>query len=251
MRTDAARAVAGLKQILEAVNTPGVKATAVYALAQSDAPEARKLLEQIARGGANLNLQWAALSSLARDPNLLLRIYWESREADTRSHIQACFMTRRQKQPLLEIAAGESSYDLRRRAYVSLLDLHAFEETAQLVRTDRSQELKREVQSRIDRAKSSFESSLTTLRTSADPQARLSAVLGLGLSISESVDQALASAYASETARYVKHAIIYTLAQRQAYRTLAATVRDETDLDLKREAIDLLARSDYVKEMLK
>lgn len=250
--TEPEAAAAQFRQILAGVNLPGAKRDAVFDLSRSNAPEARKLIEEIARGACNPDLQQSAFGVLGKnDPQLLLDIYWSLDSDGARRYIQTVFSGGRDKARLFVIARGENSEPLRRLALNQLVSIGAFSEASQLLQAEPSAQLRRDIETSLRYTRGRLQTDVATLRTSPDPQARKNAVYLLGRAGDESMDQTLASAYASEKDTEVRSTIVFTLAQRKSFQTLAEIGRGETDPDLKRRIVQFLADSAYLKELLK
>jgi len=66
MKSDPERAVPAIESLLKESQSPALKHDALYVLAQSASPAAQRLMEQVARGGINLDLQALAVRYLVQ-----------------------------------------------------------------------------------------------------------------------------------------------------------------------------------------
>jgi len=122
MRSDPDRAFPILENLLKSAQSPRLKKNAVFVLAQNDSPRAAQLLEQVARGQGNPDLQLAAIRYLGekrRDGSrapLLAEIYNASSDTTVKRAVLQALGSSRDKDRLLQIAKTEKSPDLRLEA---------------------------------------------------------------------------------------------------------------------------------------
>jgi hypothetical protein len=133
MQSDPDRAIPALDGLLKSAQSPNIKRQALFVLAQNSSPKAQQLLEQVARGSANPDLQAQAIQYLgvtkrSRDgqsqPNshgpLLLEIYNSSSDVNVKRQIVNSLAADRDSDRLLQIAKTEKSAELRRDAIMRL-----------------------------------------------------------------------------------------------------------------------------------
>lgn len=123
IRIDADKAIPMLKEIaLEADNTASAS-RAVFVLAQSDRPQARETVVQVARTGPK-HVRVAAVRELGRfggpdAPGELLRVY-PTGDIMVKRQVVRSLGELRARGPLLSIARSEADLDLRSRAILML-----------------------------------------------------------------------------------------------------------------------------------
>lgn len=123
IRIDADKAIPMLKEIaLEADNTDSAS-RAVFVLAQSDRPQARDTVVQVARTGPQ-HVRVAAVRELGRfggpdAPTELLRVY-PTGDITVKRQVVRSLGELRARGPLLSIARSEANLDLRSRAILML-----------------------------------------------------------------------------------------------------------------------------------
>ncbi len=122
LRTDAEKAIPLLKELCFDAN-PGAARQAVFVLAQSKWPEARRTVVQVAQSGPPM-VRVAAVRELARFggddvSTVLLRVYPDGDLAVKRQVVKS-LGERAARHALLTIAQSESDRDLRTRAILTL-----------------------------------------------------------------------------------------------------------------------------------
>lgn len=125
MRTgDAEKAIPMLKEIALEAASPGPASRAVFLLAQSDKPEARATVVQVARTGPPA-VRVAAVRELGRfaGPDvgkLLLTVYSSAVDEQVKRQVVRSLGERTERTALMRIAQTEASPDLRTRAILTL-----------------------------------------------------------------------------------------------------------------------------------
>lgn len=122
MRIDAEKAIPMLKELCFEENT-ATASKAVFLLAQSERPEARQTVVQVAQSGP-IPVQVAAVRELARFggdevAGVLLRFYPRS-DVAVKRQVMKSLAERSARGPLLTIAQTEANRDLRTRAILAL-----------------------------------------------------------------------------------------------------------------------------------
>ena len=124
MRTDADKAIPMLKEIALEAKSPGPASRAVFVLAQSDRPEARETVVQVASSGP-VSVRVAAVRELGRfgGPDVgqvLLTVYTSAGDEQVKRQVVRSLGERAQRRALLRIAETEANVDLQTRAIVTL-----------------------------------------------------------------------------------------------------------------------------------
>src|SRR5206468_1347286 len=119
MQSDPDRALPLLDSLLKSAQPPKIKRQAIFVLAQSNSPKGQQLLEQVARGQGNPDLQLAAIRYLGERRRqggsnpILAEIYASSNDVNVKRAILNAFQSARDKDRLLQIAKTEKQQDLR------------------------------------------------------------------------------------------------------------------------------------------
>jgi len=118
--SDPEQAVPILEKFLKSSRPPKLKERALFVLAQSRSPKGRDLLAQVARGGANPDLQVRAIKYLGmfgkENAQTLAEIYQASNDVDAKRAVLQGFMMAGQRDRVLAVAKSESNPDLRKEA---------------------------------------------------------------------------------------------------------------------------------------
>jgi hypothetical protein len=149
--SDPAQAVPMLQKLLQGTQTPRLKERALFVLAQSSSPDARKVMTEIARGtGSNPDLQRKAIQYLgvagnAENRQVLSDIYQSSTDVDIKRQILRAYMISGDRTRVLAAATGEKLPELRQEAVRQLGVMGAREELWQLYRKETDAAVKRQV----------------------------------------------------------------------------------------------------------
>jgi hypothetical protein len=127
VRTDPDRAFPMLENLLKSAQGPRLKERALFVISQSDAPRAQQLLEQVARGGGNPDLQVTAINylgpSLKRksgNNQVLSDIYASSNDVNVKRAVLSALRAAGDTDRLMQAAKTEKSAELRAEA-ISML----------------------------------------------------------------------------------------------------------------------------------
>jgi hypothetical protein len=136
MQSDPDRALTALDSLLKSGQSPKLKEQALFVLAQSRSPKAEQMLEQVARGAGNPDLQLRAISFLGplggrkgdaqsqrNYGQLLFEIYGSSSDVNVKRAVLTKFGVGRDVDHLLQIAKTEKDAELRRDAIRRLTSL--------------------------------------------------------------------------------------------------------------------------------
>jgi len=234
VREDPENAAATLHAAAFGINLPGLRQKAFYSLSRERSPEAREAVLQVARGAANPDLQFYAISQLGKtDPQAVFDVY-KSVDSGVKSFILAVLSSNRESARLMRIAAGETSDDLRYQALTSLVEVGTEAQVAQALQFENAADVKMLIGTRIASLHKWVAEQLAALRTAADARERRVAAVGLTRGGDESTGRALVAAYSTEKDPEVKGAIVFALAERKDFAALKSMEPNETDAGLKR-----------------
>jgi tetratricopeptide (TPR) repeat protein len=243
MQSDPDRGFPVLERLLRSAQTPRLKKRALFVLAESGQPRAQQMLEQIARGNGNPDLQLAAISYMSsanRKPNggqILAEIYSSSNDAAVKRAVIDGLMRMRDKDRLLQIARTEKNDDLRLEAIRRLGATAAQPEMWQLYQQETSPDIRRQILASIASSGNS-ERLLEVARTDKDPTMRYYAVEFLTSVRSTNIADRLVEIYGSDQDQKVKHAVINVLASQKNPKMLIELARKEKDPELKRYIVE-------------
>jgi hypothetical protein len=253
-RRDPKAAVERATEIIEQPNTQKFKDQTILAIEAAGLEAVRPLFERVGRGQLNPSLAGRAQFFFAReDPDLLVEIYRSSKVIGIKSYVDAALANYQRRKQLAQIAREEPDAQRREVVLRRLISSGGDADAAEILRTEASAQLKQRIGAVLADEAKKFAASLAALRdASSNPAARSKAALGVALRGDQSVTDLLASVYRSDRDPGVREAAITALGLRQAYSTLEALGREETDLALKRKLVETLMRSDdYVRQMWK
>ncbi len=140
MQSDPDRALTALDGLLKSAQSPRLKEQALFVLAQNNSPKAQQMLEQVARGSGNPDLQLKAISFLGpkltiekegrlvhQSPSnhgqILFEIYQSSSDVNVKRAALNAFSASGDTDRLLQIAKTEKDAELRRDAVRRLTSL--------------------------------------------------------------------------------------------------------------------------------
>jgi hypothetical protein len=259
--SDAAQAVPMLQKLLQGTSSPRLKERALFVLAQSSSPDARKVMTEIARGtGSNPDLQRKAIQYLGVAGNtenrqVLADIYQSSTDVDTKRQILRAYMISGDRTRVLAAATGEKAPELRQEAVRQLGVMGAREELWQLYGKETDASVKRQVLQAL------FVSGDATrlielANTETDPELRRTAIRHLGTMGGSRTGEALTGLYQKEKDAAIKRTIIQALFVQGNAEALVAMARKETDVEAKKAIVKQLSlmnskvATDYLMEIL-
>ena len=250
-----------LQKLLQGPQSPRLKERALFVLAQSSSPEARKVMTEIARGtGSNPDLQRKAIQYLGVAGNtenrqILADIYQSSTDVDVKRQILRAYMISGDRTRVLAAATGEKAPELRQEAVRQLGVMGAREELWQLYRKETDASVKRQVLQAL------FVSGDATrlielANTETDPELRRTAIQHLGTMGGSRTGEALTGLYQKEKDAANKRTIIQALFVQGNAEALVAMARKETDVEAKKAIVKQLSlmnskvATDYLMEIL-
>jgi hypothetical protein len=231
-------------------------------LAQSNQPKAQQVIEQIARGGGNPDLQVRAIEYLGqrrRQSNnsqnqLLQEIYNSSSDLNVKRSIISAFRNSKDYDRLGQIAKTEKNSDLRMETFNPLGDVVGQPELWQIYQSETSPEMKIAI-IQVMRRNGNADKLVEVVKTEKDAKVRRAAIDVLATQESGSADH-LVTVYASEQDPQLKRAIVDSLSNPRNAKYLVQMARAEKDPQLKIKIVDRLSNmhskeaSDYLLEIL-
>jgi hypothetical protein len=261
MNSDPERALPLVKKVLEGAQPQPIKERALFVLSQNGSPQARSIIAEIARGKSNPDLQRKALEDLGlfggkESRQTLADIYASSNDLEIKRTILHSFMIGGDRDRVLAAAKGEKDSDLRRDAIHELGIMGAQNELWELYQKDSSLDDKKAMLQAMFLGANADR--LTELaKTEKNPELRVDAIRNLGLMGGRTAD-GLLSIYAADKEGNIRRAVIQALFLQGNAKALVGIARKETDLELKRDAVQKLSlmggskdATEYMMELLK
>jgi TolA-binding protein len=260
VQSDPDRAFPILEGLLKKAQSPNFKKRAIYVLALNNSPRAQQLLEQIARGGGNPDMQMTAIQYMGRnskDANksqVLFDIYNNSSDANVKRAIMSALMNNRDKDHLLQIAKSDKAADMRSEAIRMLGSMAAAPDMWALYQSETDPDVKRTI---LDYMSGSTDRLIEVAKTEKDAKLRRSAIQRLGSVKASSASDALVQIYGTEQDPQVKRTIIDVLSGQHNATALVAIGRKEPDLEMKktilRRLVDMRSpeANPFLEEILK
>ncbi|MGE0814578.1 MAG: hypothetical protein AB7O28_14595 [Vicinamibacterales bacterium] len=247
-----------LRQVLQGTQSLKLKERALFVLAQSDSPEARRLMSEVARQG-NPDLQRKAIDYLGVHGNsenraLLAELYGAA-DDDIKRRVLRAYMVAGDRARVLAAATGESNAALRAEAVRQLGVMGAHDELWQLYGKERDADVKREILQAMF-VGGDAPRLIQLAKTETDPALRRTAVRNLGLMRASATGPALVEIYASQAPAEVKAAVVQGLFVQNNAEALVGLARKETDPARKKDLVQKLsvmkskAAVDYLLELL-
>ncbi|HEV2448402.1 MAG TPA: HEAT repeat domain-containing protein, partial [Candidatus Sulfopaludibacter sp.] len=260
VQSDPDRAFPILEQLLKKVQTPNFKKRAIYVLALNNSPRAQQLLDQIARGGGNPDMQMTAIQYMGRsskDANkaqVLFDIYNSSSDANVKRAVLTAFLSNRDKDHLLQIAKSDKSADMRTEAIRMLGSMASAPDLWSLYQSETDPDVKRTI---LDYMSGNTDKLIDVAKSEKDAKLRRSAIMRLGSVKATAATDALEQIYGSEQDQQVKRAIIDAFSGQRNVQALVTIGRKETDLEMKRNIVRRLVdmkspeATPFLEEILK
>jgi hypothetical protein len=240
VQSDPDRALPILDRLLKGAQAPRVKKEAIYVLASNSSPKAQQMLEQIARGNANPDLQLQAILYIGRTGKqtnrgqLLTEIYGSTQDQAVKRAVLNALVSARDKDHLIQIAKNEKNVDLRLDAIRLVGSTADQAEMWQFYQAETDPSVKAEL---LRLLSGNTEKLIEVARTDKDPRLRRAAVQSLGSVKAANTSDALVSIYGSEQDPQVKRAIVNSLADQRNVTALVQLARKENDLESKKNII--------------
>jgi len=240
MQSDPDRAIPTLEKLLKTAQSPKVKKQVVYVLAVSSSPKAQQLVEQIARGGANPDLQVQAIQYLDRGSKqtnrgqILAEIYGSTTDAAVKHAVLSALVAAKDKEHLVQLAKSEKNADLRLDAISKVGSTADQAEMWQFYQSETDPAVKAEL---LRLLSGNTEKLIEIARSEKDAKLRRSAVQSLGSVKAANTSDALVSIYGTEQDAQVKRAIVNALAGQRSVQPLIQIFRKESDVDARRSIL--------------
>jgi hypothetical protein len=262
MQSDPDRAIPLLEGQLKGSASPKVKRNTLFVLAQSNSPKAQALLEQIARGGGNPDLQIKAINYMNErrkannNPQILSEIYASTNDVGVKRAILQAYANLRDKDHLLQAAKTEKTPELRDTAISYLAGNNGNPELWQLYQTETTTEGKLQLL-RYMYANGNADKLLEVVRTEKDPKVRTEAMRALASHQSGVSAETMVSLYSAEQDPQIKMSIVDGLTGQRNAKALVDIARAEKDTKMKLRIVERLSTmknkeaTDYLEELLK
>jgi HEAT repeat protein len=254
------RALPLLEKVLNGTGTPKEKSKALFVIAQSGSPEARKILGRIAAGQSNPELQRKAVEYLGMfggddSHKILADVYAKSSDESLKRAILRSYMISGDKEDLFTAAKGEKNESVRGEAIRQLGLVHGVDELQQLYQRETSNAVKHEILQAFFLAGDS-QRLVQAAMNEKDPELRRNAVRNLGLINSPDSSKALQTIYAKDSDESVRREVLNAYFIQNNAAGLVAIARTEKNPELKKEAVSKLSimhnkeATDYLMEIL-
>jgi hypothetical protein len=244
-QTDPARAFPLLDKLLKGPASPKLKKNAVYVLAVNTSPEAQQLLEQIARGNGNPDLQITAIGYMLRNkqfPNrtqTLFEIYNSTNDAQVKREIINALRSNSDTDHLMQIYKAEKDTDLRRSAIAGMGDKPGNAELWQLYQGETTPEAKIAILDAMH-DNGNTEKLTEVARTDKDPKVRMRAIQVLSSYRAVNLGDTLSSLYGSEQDPQVKRQILSEISSRRNAKALVDIYHKESNFEMKKAILSHL-----------
>jgi tetratricopeptide (TPR) repeat protein len=244
MNSDPERALPMLDKLLKSNNSPKVKERALFVLAQSNSPQSRELMGNIAKGKFNPDLQLKAIEYLGvfggrEAGSTLTDIYKSSNDPQIKRAILHGFMVSGNRDAVLAVARNEANPELRIDAIHQLGVMGGSAELMQMYNSDAPFEVKKAVLQAMFVGGQS-DKILDIARNDKDINLRREAIRQLG-PMGKKAGDALPALYAKESDPGLKKDILNSLFIQGNATAIIEIAKKETDPNLKREAVQKLS----------
>jgi len=243
---DSKQAVPLVLKFLEGPHSARLKGQALFVLSQSDSPEARKTLLDVARGARHPELQRQAIESLgaAGDVATLAQVYDGTSDARVKLTVLDGYMAANGRDRIVAAARAEKDPAVRRKALGLLGPIGARQEMRQLYRSESDPGVKKMLLDGLAVA-NDVEALVGIARDEKEPDAlRRKAIQGLGIGGSAQATAALKSLYTGSTDTGVRRAAVEGLFVQNNAKALIELFRAEKDPQLRREILQKLGLMD-------
>jgi hypothetical protein len=244
-QTDPARAYPAIDKLLKGPASPALKKRALYVLAANSSPEAQKLLEQIARGSSNPDLQLNAIRYMVQNkqfPNrsqVLFEIYNSTSDTATKREIIGALQQNNDNDHLVQIYRSEKNNDLRRSAINALGEHNGNAELWQLYQAEQTPEARVWIVNAM-KTNGNLEKLVDVARNDKDPKVRQKAVEIISTYRGENLGETLASLYSSEQDAAVKRQILGVMSSRHDAKALVSLFHKESNFEMKKSILNHL-----------
>jgi len=238
-RTDPARAFPAIEKLLKGPASPALKKRAIFVLASNNAPQAQQMLEQIARGNSNPDLQLTAIRYMLDNkqfPNrtaTLYEIYGSTNNVSVKREIINALRNNNDTEHLVQIYKTEKDSDLRASALSGLGDRNGNAELWTLYQGETTPEGKIQILNVMYNS-GNVERLYDVARTDKDSKVRIKAIEVLSQNRAANLGEMLTNLYGSEQDVQVKRAILNQISSQRNAKALVDMYHKENNFELKK-----------------
>lgn len=262
IQSDPDKAIPVLERMLTSASSPRMKEQTLFVLSQSNAPRAREIVFNAAKGAHNPDVQVQAIRHIgmmggAGQTRLLADVYRESSDTSVKRAVIRSLGAARGRTELLAVARSEDAEELRADAVRQLRGMQATAELQELYRIEKSPEVKRRIIEALAGAQHA-EWIADIARRETDPTVKRAAIQSLIATRSPAAADTLLAIYAADSSEETRQAVLMALQMSNNGKALVDLARKETDPARKRAIVQRLSMmrgqpevTDYLLELLK
>jgi hypothetical protein len=251
-----------IKQILNGNGSEKLKERALFVLANSNSPEAQKLIGEIARGQSNPALQLKAVRMYAaikgkQSVATLAEVYQHTADEAIKRAVLQSYLISGSTDKLVEAARSEQNPMLSKTAIQELGAMAAVSALNQLYHDTKDAQVKSAILgSLVASGPKGMEALSEIAKSEQDPELRRKAIRNLGISGGASAAPALLATYQSSSDSESKRAALDGLFLSGDAHDLVSLARTEKNPELKQAIVSKLSimhnkeATDYMMEIL-
>lgn len=257
MERDPARAIPLIEKFLQGSASRKMKEHAMFVLAQSSSPAAKALITKVARGEVYPDIQTKAIQNLAIAGNRteLRELYKTVKSEAAKRAVLEGFIINGDTEGFALVARAETDPGLQKKAVQGLGINGARGELRKLYQETKSNDVKRYVLDAMIIA-GDADGFAEIARTDPDPEIRLKAIRGIGISGGKRSEASLLGVWNANPDRRTRKAVLEALFIAGNSKALVELARKETDPDMKRSIVEKISimggkeATDYMLELL-
>jgi hypothetical protein len=235
-----------LQKILSGNQSDQLKSRALFVLAQSNAPQAKAVIDQIAQGQSGPTLQIKAIRMMATQGKSavgnLSSIYQHSSDVHVKRVILQSYLVAGNSSKLLEAARQETNPELVKTAVQTLGAMGAGQDLLTLYRATNNAQTKADIINAFIPSGHNGIAPLTEIaQAEQDKELRWKAIRNLGISGGMSVSPALVNTYQKNTDVETKRAAAQALFLANDAQGLITLARAEKDPEMKQYLVQQLS----------
>lgn len=247
MQVEPERAEPILERFLAGDHSLRLKERALFVLAQSDTPRARRMLVELVRSGSPPELRLRAIEQLgiaggAEDLRTLAEI-WQDATPAVKAKVIEAWMMADDEESVAEVARREVDRTLRRKAIEMLGVMDAIDVLRELYAGETDPELRIRILEAYGIA-GDVDALAEAARAETDPRIRAKAIEGLGITGEEDAARELRTLFESERDPGLRGKIAEALMIHGDAETLVALFRQESDREMKRVLLQQISLLD-------
>jgi HEAT repeat protein len=261
LAADSSKAIPMLERFLSSSSSRKLRDRALFVLTQSDEPQARAIVADIARGRRQIDLQRSAIRYLgvfgsAESRKALSEIYAGSSDVSIKKAVLQAYMVSGDTQSVLAAARGESSPDLRQAAIQQLGAMGAQSELWDMYQSSSDVPTRKAILHGMFIG-GGDERLIALSRSEQNPELRRAVVRNLGLLGSPRTGETLVALYKNDTDPGIRREAIQGLFIQGNCGSLVQLARAEKDPAMKKELVTKLSLinckegTEYLMELLK